>query len=94
MTFSIHTASVPVFVHMLGNLSVILEKAEAWAKERNVKPEVLLQARLAPDMLPLSAQIQIATDHAKGAAARLSGADVPSFPDDEKSFADLQARLQ
>jgi hypothetical protein len=72
----------------------MLEKAEAYAAERKFKPDVLVNQRLAPDMLPLSFQIQNATDHAKGAAARLSGRELPSWPDEEKTFEDLKARVK
>jgi hypothetical protein len=74
-------------------LSAILDKAEAHAGNRKIDPEVLLNYRLAPDMLPLVRQIQIAADLAKGAAARLAGVEVPKHDDTEKSFADLKARL-
>lgn len=94
MTFSIYAASVPVFTRMLTNLLGLLNKAEEYAAERKFDVNVLVDARLAPDMLPLRAQIGIATDHAKGATARLASKDVPSWPDDEKTFADLKARVQ
>ena len=91
---SMYAVSVGTFSRMLTNLLAMLEKAEAYASERKFKPDVLVNQRLAPDMLPLSFQIQNATDHIKGAAARLAGRDVPSWPDDEKSFADLKVRVQ
>jgi uncharacterized protein len=94
MTISMYQASVPVMVRMLGNLSAILTKAEADAEARKIDPSVFLEARLAPDMLPLTRQIQIASDAAKGGAARLAGIDVPSFPDTETSFSELQARIK
>jgi hypothetical protein len=93
MSLSMYQASVPAFVQMLTNLSAILDKAEAHAGNRKIDPEVLLNYRLAPDMLPLVRQIQIAADLAKGAAARLAGVEVPKHDDTEKSFADLKARL-
>jgi uncharacterized protein len=93
MSLSMYQASVPAFVQMLNNLSAILDKAEAYAKNRKIDPEVLLNYRLAPDMLPFVRQIQIAADLAKGAAARLAGADVPKHDDIEKTFVDLKARL-
>ena len=74
MTISMYQASVPVFVRSLGNLSAILDKAAAHAEANKIDPAVLLATRLYPDMFPLSRQIQIATDMAKGAAARLAGA--------------------
>jgi hypothetical protein len=88
-----YQASIPVFVKNLSNLSAILKKAEAHALARKIEPEVFINARLAPDMFPLSRQIQIATDGVKGCAARLAGVEVPSFPDTEKTFSELQARI-
>lgn len=93
MSLSMYSASIPVLVRMLGNLSAILHKAEAYAAERKIEPSVLLNARLAPDMLPLVSQVQIASDNAKGCAARLAGLDIPSYADTESSFAELQARI-
>lgn len=93
MSLSIYQISVPVFIRMLGNLSALLAKAEAHAQAKNIDPSVFLNARLAPDMFPLSRQVQIASDAAKGCGARLAGVDIPSFADDEKSFAELQARI-
>jgi hypothetical protein len=91
---SMYAVSVGVFSRMLTNLLAMLEKAEAYAAERKFNPDVFVTQRLAPDMLPFSFQIQTATDHAKGAAARLSGKDMPNWPDDEKTMADLKARVQ
>jgi hypothetical protein len=93
MTLSMYQASIPVFIRMLGNLSTILEKAVAYATAKKIEPSVLINARLAPDMLPLSFQIQIASDMAKGCAARLAGIDSPSMPDTEKTFPELQERI-
>ena len=93
MSLSIYQISVPVFIRTLGNLSAILAKAEAHAQARNIDPSVFLNARLAPDMYALTRQVQIASDAAKGCGARLAGVDIPSFADEEKSFADLQARI-
>ena len=93
MSLSMYQASIPAFVQMLNNLSAILDKAEAHAANRKIDPEVLLNYRLAPDMLPFVRQIQIAADLAKGAAARLAGVEVPKHDDTEKTFADLKARL-
>ena len=91
---SMYAVSIGVFTRQLTNLAGMLDKAEAYATERKFKPDVLFSQRLAPDMLPLSFQVQNATDHAKGAAARLSGREVPSWPDDEKTFDDLKARVK
>jgi len=93
MSLSMYDVSVPVFMRMLANLSAILSKAAASADERGIDPLVLTSARLAPDMLPLARQVQIACDAAKGAASRLSGAETPSHPDVETTFPELQARI-
>ena len=93
MTITMYQASVPVFERTLEALDVILDKAAAYATERKIDPTVLLTARLYPDMFALTRQVQIATDHAKGASARLAGVAVPSFTDNEASFADLKARI-
>ena len=93
MSFGMYQASVPAFLKMLGNLSAILDKGEAFAAEHNIEPEVLLNWRLAPDMFPFTRQVQIAADFAKGTTARLAGKDVPKYADDEKSFAALKARI-
>ncbi|WP_311028262.1 DUF1993 domain-containing protein [Mesorhizobium koreense] len=93
MTISMYSASVPVFSSMLKNLSHVLAKGEANAAQRKIEPAVFLNDRLAPDMLTLTAQVQIATDHAKGACARLSGRDPLKLEDKETSFTELQARI-
>ncbi|WNG41409.1 DUF1993 domain-containing protein [Archangium minus] len=93
MSLSMYQASVPVFIRMLGNLSAILGKAVTYAETKKFDPSVLVNARLAPDMLPLSAQVQIACDSAKGCAARLAGIEIPSHPDTETTLAELQARI-
>ena len=94
MSLSMYQASVPQFLRMLGNLKSILEKAESWAADKKLDPAVLLNMRLAPDMFPLKRQLQIATDSAKGCAARLAGVEIPSYPDTEETFVELKARLQ
>jgi uncharacterized protein len=93
MTTTMYTASVPIFKQMLGGLSTVLGKAQAHAEARSIDPQALLQARLFPDMFPLLRQVQVACDFAKGVSARLAGAAVPSFEDQETSFDDLQARI-
>lgn len=93
MSLNMYEASIPVFVRMLGNLSSILDKAVIYAETKNIDPAILVNARLTPDMYPLSRQVQIATDMVKGCAARLAGIDVPSYEDNEATFADLQARI-
>lgn len=93
MALSMYQASVPVFVKTLGNLAAILDKAAGFAAAKKVDQSVLLGYRLAPDMLNLARQVQIATDHAKGAPARLAGMEPPSFEDTEAGFAELKARI-
>ena len=93
MSFGMYQASVPAFLTMLKNLTAILDKAEAFAADREIDPQVLLNWRLAPDMFPLTRQVQIAADFAKGTAARLAGKEVPKYADDETSFAELKARI-
>ena len=94
MTISMYEASVPVFIRMLTNLKAILEKAAAHAQAKKIDDSVLLNARLYPDMLPLVSQVHIATDFARGTSARLSGVEPPSYEDNEKTFAELVARVQ
>ena len=77
----------------MSRIQHILDKAERFAEERKIAPEVLLNWRLAPDMFPLTRQVQITSDMAKGAAARLAGREVPKYADDETSFAELKARI-
>ena len=93
MAISIHAASVARFAHMLKNLSVLLDKAEAHCAARKIDPAALTSYRLFPDMLPFTRQVQIACDSAKGAAARLAGVEVPKHEDTEQTFADLRARI-
>jgi uncharacterized protein len=93
MSFSIYDVSIPPMIRSLQALSKILDKAVAQAKEKNIALSTLLEARLAPDMHPFPRQIQIASDGAKGAAARLAGVEAPSFPDTETTFPELQERI-
>lgn len=93
MSLSMYQASVPSFVQAFENLTKILEKAEAYATAKKFDSTVLVTARLAPDMLPLAKQVQIATDIAKGCAARLAGEEVPSYEDNETTIPELRARL-
>lgn len=92
MSLGMYQASVPVFSRQLVAMGKILAKAEAHAEARKFDQKALIQARLFPDMLPLSAQIQIASDAAKGAVARLSGAEVPSWEDNEATLQQLAER--
>ena len=94
MTISMSSASLPVFKTMLANLSHILEKGEAYAQARKFDPAVLLQYRLAPDMLPFTRQVLIACDGAKNGIARISGVEAPRFDDTEATFPELKARIQ
>jgi len=93
MPLTMHDASIPIFIKGLSNLSAILAKAESYAEAKKIEPSVLVNARLAPDMFPLSRQVQIAADMVKGGAARLAGIEVPSYPDTETTFAELKARI-
>lgn len=89
MPLSMYQSSIPVLLRGLNNLSAVLKKGEA-----QDGGTALVEARLAPDMFTLAGQVQRASDTAKGCAARLSGAANPSFADEEKTFADLQARIR
>ena len=93
MKNSMHALSVEVFTNALGNLSLVLEKGLAHATQRNFEPAVLLAARLAPDMLPLTRQVQIACDLAKNSVARLAAQEPPRFEDTETTFEQLRARI-
>ena len=93
MPSNLYQSSVPVFTQYLTSLSALLTKAASHAEAKKIDPLVLTGARIAPDMFPLSRQVQIATDHAKGACARLAGIEVPSFADTETTFPELQARI-
>jgi len=93
MTITMYQASVPYFLQMLGNLTAILQKGQAHADAKKFDASVLFSARLAPDMLPLFKQVQIASDNAKGCAARLAGVDAPKFEDNETTYAQLLERI-
>ena len=93
MAITMYQATVPVFIRMLGNLKAILEKAAAHAAAKKIDESVFVNARLSPDMLPLSAQVQIATDFARGTSARLAGVELPVVEDKEKTLAELIARV-
>ncbi|HWX07165.1 MAG TPA: DUF1993 domain-containing protein [Bradyrhizobium sp.] len=90
---SFYDATVPAFLQILGSLPGILTKTEAHCKAKNIAPEVLLGARLYPDMLPFTKQIQLASDFAGKSCARLTHSEVPTTPDTEKTFEQLKARL-
>ena len=93
MSISMYDASVPVFARGLTSLKNVLAKGAASAAARKIDESVLLNARLAPDMFPLSRQVHVATDFARGTVARLTGVEPPKWDDNEKSFAELIARV-
>ena len=93
MNVSMYQASAPRFVNMLKNISALLDKAQAHAEAKKIDPAALTAFRLYPDMFPLTRQVQIACDTAKGAVARLAGLEVPKHEDTEQTFAELKARI-
>jgi uncharacterized protein len=88
-----HAQSVAPMSHLLGALSKVLTKAEAHCETKKIDAAAILTARLFPDMFTFTRQVQLATDFAKGAGARLAGLPVPSYDDTETTFTDLQARI-
>jgi hypothetical protein len=94
VTISMYQASVPVFTRVLDNLTGILGKARAHAEAKKLDPDVLLGCRIIADMYPLSRQVQIVSDTAKGGAARLAGVEPPAWADDEKTLDDILARIK
>jgi len=93
MPLSMYQSSIPVFIKTLTNLKAVLEKGAVHAQAKKIDETVLLQSRLYPDMLPLTAQVQIAADMARGFADRLTGSEPASWEDNEKTFAELGTRL-
>ncbi len=93
MKISMYQSSVPVFIHALKNLAEIIDKAAQHAQNKKIDDSVFTNARLFPDMFPLSRQVQIACDIVKGGVARLAGVEIPSFPDNETTFAELKTRI-
>lgn len=93
MTLSVYSTCIPVVLHHLKSLDAILRKGEAYAQAKKIEPGVLLNSRLFPDMFPLVRQVQIASDTAKGAGARLAAIEVPKFEDNETTFSELYARV-
>jgi uncharacterized protein len=93
MTISMYAASVPAFRRYMTALSQVLDKGAAYAEARKIDPSVLLQSRLAPDMLPLVSQVRLVSDQVGRGTARLAGAELPKFVDDETTFAQLQDRI-
>ncbi|MEJ1169793.1 DUF1993 domain-containing protein [Variovorax sp. CCNWLW235] len=94
MALSMYDLSVPVFSRGLGQLTHLLEKSLAHAKANDIDPATLVDAKLAPDMLTLAGQIQRASDASKLGVARIAGITAPSFPDEEKTYDDLLARIE
>ena len=94
MKSSMYHSSVPTCVRTLTNLAAVLEKAVTHAEVRKIAPSALLSARLFPDMLPLTKQVQLATDSASSGVARLAGSDVPVVAHDEATFAALVTRVR
>jgi len=90
---TMYQVSVPMMVRMLQNLAAILRKGQEHARAEGLPERDLIEARLAEDMFPLARQVQIASDAAKGAGARLAGVEVPAFEDREQSFDELQQRV-
>ncbi len=94
MTFSISTMAIDTFVPFLRTLSNLLDKGAEHLRGQGKDPETLVNAKLAPDMFPLVKQVQIACDHAKGAAARLTGREPPRFEDNEQTLDQLKSRIK
>lgn len=94
MSITMHSASAPAFIKMLGNMQHWLEAARLHAQDKKFDSSVYLTMRLAPDMLPFTKQIQIASDAAKGCMARLAGREVPAWEDKEATLEELVARIQ
>jgi hypothetical protein len=94
VAISVFDQTVSAMSRGLLNLDAIVSKAGEYAEEKKIDPVVLIQGRLYPDMLPFVAQIRIATDTAKGAAARLCGADMPKWADDEATFEEIHGRIR
>jgi len=93
MKISMYQASAPRFANALRNLSAILDKAQAHVEAKKLDPAVLGGLRLIADMFPLSRQVQIACDTAKGAVARLAGVEIPKHEDTEQTIPELKARI-
>ena len=94
MSFTIYSMAMDTFVPMLGTLSTLLDKGAEHMKAQGLKPDSLAEARLAPDMFPLTRQVQIACDSVKSAAARLTGQAPPVFEDTEQTLDELKARIR
>jgi hypothetical protein len=93
MSFTMYDVAVPATTQILTSISTILDKAASHCEEKKIDPAVLVNYRLAADMFPLSRQIQIMTDQAKGSMARLAGVEIPTYDDTETTLPQLQARI-
>jgi hypothetical protein len=93
LSLTLYDAAIPLYVRMLKSLAAILDKGEAFAREKGLDPASLTAARLAPDMAPLTGQVQMASDAAKGAAARLAATEAPTMEDTETTFTELKDRV-
>jgi hypothetical protein len=93
MAISMYQVSIPQFTKMLTNLSNILKKGDEYANAKGLDSKALIEGRLAPDMFPLTKQVQIACDQVKNGMARIAGVEPPTFEDNEETFADLQERI-
>jgi hypothetical protein len=93
MKITVQAVTVDTFAHFLSSLSGLLDKALAHSTAKKFDPSVLVNGRLAPDMFPLSKQVQIACDLAKNSVARLAGLEPPRFEDNEKTFEELRTRI-
>jgi hypothetical protein len=93
MSLSMYQASAPRFANTLKNLAALLDKTQAHCEAKKIDPLAITSFRLFPDMFPLNRQIQIATDTAKGAIARLAGVEIPKYEDTEQTIAELKARI-
>ena len=93
MTISMYKTSVPIFVQFLTSMSAVLDKATAHCEAKKIEPATLLNMRLYPDMFPLVRQLRAVTDHAISATARLAGAELITFPNNEASFPEVKDRI-
>jgi uncharacterized protein len=89
-----YDVTIPVIIHALQTMSALLKKTEEHCEERKIAPDAILQFRLYPDMFPLTRQVMLMTDFAKGVGARLSGGEIPSYADTEQTFPELRARIE
>lgn len=93
LSISLYDVSIPIYVRMLGNLTHFLDKAEAHAAEGGIDLSTYVEASLGHGMFAFGRQIQLASDAAKGGAARLAGVEAPAMPDTETTFPELRARI-